>query len=87
MYMVGRIKRMHFHDGKSVREIARRMVLSRHTVRTWLRAPAEQEPRYQRTTRPGKLTPFHMSSTRTRSSAAARNAEPSLANCKADRLS
>lgn len=59
--MVGRIKRMHFHDGKSVREVARRMVLSRHTVRIWLRAPAEQEPRYQRTTRSGKLTPFHMS--------------------------
>ena len=61
MYMVGRIKRMHFRDGKSVREIARQMGLSRNTVRTWLRAPAEQEPRYQRTTRPGKLMPFHMS--------------------------
>jgi transposase len=61
MYMVGRIKRMHFRDGQSVREIARQMGLSRNTVRTWLRAPADQEPRYQRTTRPGKLTPFHMS--------------------------
>ena len=61
MDIVGRIKRMHFRDGKSVREIARRMGLSRNTVRTWLRAAAAQEPRYQRTTRPGKLTPFHMS--------------------------
>ena len=59
MYMVGRIKRMHFRDGKSVREIARQMGLSRNTVRTWLRAPAQQEPRYRRTAGPGKLTPFH----------------------------
>ena len=50
MNMVGKIKRMHFRDGQSVREIARRTGLSRNTVRTWLRAPAEKEPRYRRTT-------------------------------------
>jgi len=59
MFMVGKIKRMHFRDKQSVREIARRTGLSRNTVRTWLRAPAEHEPRYRRTARPGKLTPFH----------------------------
>ena len=59
MNMIGKIKRMHFRDGQSVREIARRTGLSRNTVRTWLRAPAEKELRYRRTARPGKLTPFH----------------------------
>lgn len=59
MDMIGKIKRMHFRDGQSVREIARRTGLSRNTVRTWLRAPAQQEPRYRRTAGPGKLTPFH----------------------------
>src|SRR5579875_1699012 len=58
MFMVGKIRRMHFRDGKSVREIVRRTGLSRNTVRTWLRAPAEKEPRYRRTARAGKLTPF-----------------------------
>ena len=58
MFMVGKIRRMHFRDGKSVREIVRRTGLSRNTVRTWLRAPAQKEPRYRRTAQAGKLTPF-----------------------------
>ena len=59
MFMMGKIRRMHFRDEKSVREIVRRTDLSRNTVRDWLRAPVEREPRYRRTVRPGKLTPFH----------------------------
>jgi transposase len=59
MYMVGKIRRMHFRDSMSVREIVRRTGLSRNTVRTWLRAPAQEEPRYRRTAAPGKLAPFH----------------------------
>ena len=59
MFMVGKIRRMHFRDAMSVREIVRRTGLSRNTVRTWLRAPAEKEPRYRRTAQSGKLTPFH----------------------------
>jgi len=59
LFMVGKIKRMHLRDKQSVREIARRTGLSRNTVRTWLRASAEREPRYRRTARAGKLTAFH----------------------------
>ncbi len=59
MAMIGKIRRMHFRDKKSVREIARLTSLSRNTVRTWLRATVDQEPRYRRTPGPGKLTPFH----------------------------
>jgi transposase len=59
MFMVGKIRRMYFRDAMSVREIVRRTGLSRNTVRTWLRAPAEKAPRYRRTSQAGKLTPFH----------------------------
>jgi transposase len=59
MAMIGKIRRMHFRDNKSVREIARLTSLSRNTVRTWLRATVEKEPRYRRSARPTKLTPFH----------------------------
>ncbi|MBS0211816.1 MAG: helix-turn-helix domain-containing protein [Proteobacteria bacterium] len=59
MFMIGKIRRMHWRDGMSVREIVRRTGLSRNTVRTWLRASAQQEPRYRRKGQPGKLTPFH----------------------------
>jgi transposase len=58
MFMVGKIRRMHFRDSMSVREIVRRTGLSRNTVRTWLRAPKGKEPRYRRTAQAGKLTPF-----------------------------
>ena len=59
MAMIGKIRRMYFRDKKSVREIARITSLSRNTVRTWLRATVEKEPRYVRSPQPGKLTPFH----------------------------
>ena len=59
MFMVGKIRRMYFRDAMSVREIVRRTGLSRNTVRTWLRAPSEREPRYRRSSGAGKLTPFH----------------------------
>jgi len=48
LFMVGKIKRMHLRDKQSVREIARRTGLSRNTVRTWLRASAERQPRWLR---------------------------------------
>ena len=57
--MMGKIRRIHFRDGKSIREVVRRTGLSRNTVRDGVRAPVEREPRYRRTVRPGKLTPFH----------------------------
>ena len=59
MAMIGKIRRMYFRQGKSVREIVRLTSLSRNTVRKWLKAPVEDEPRYRRGDRPGKLSAFH----------------------------
>ena len=59
MAMIGKIRRMHLRQGKSVREIVRLTSLSRNTVRKWLKAPLEGEPRYRRSDRPGKLSVFH----------------------------
>ena len=59
MAMIGKVKRMHFREKKSVREIVRLTSLSRNTVRKWLKAPVLEEPKYRRSDTPGKLTPFH----------------------------
>lgn len=59
MAMIGKVRRMHFRQGKSVREIVRLTSLSRNTVRKWLKAPLEGEPRYRRGATPGKLSAFH----------------------------
>ena len=40
MAMIGKVRRMHHRQQKSVREIARMTSLSRNTVRKWLKAPA-----------------------------------------------
>ena len=56
MAMIGKVKRMHFREKKSVREIVRLTSLSRNTVRKWLKAPVLEEPRYRRREAPGKLT-------------------------------
>jgi len=59
MAMIGKVRRLHYRQQKSVREIARITSLSRNTVRKWLKAPVAGEPKYRRGTRPGKLTAFH----------------------------
>jgi len=59
MAMIGKIRRMHFRDRKSVREIARATSLSRNTIRKWLQTPVDNEPKYRRSAQPNKLTPFH----------------------------
>lgn len=46
MGMLAKIRRMHFRDGMSLREVARRTGLSRNTVRGWLRRPKVVEPKY-----------------------------------------
>ena len=46
MGMLAKIRRMHFRDGMSLREVARRTGLSRNTVRNWLRQPEVTEPKY-----------------------------------------
>ena len=58
MAMFGKIRRMHYRDGLSLSEIARRTSLSRNTIKKWLRTPEGTEPKYQRDRRPGKLTPY-----------------------------
>ena len=59
MAMKGKVRRLHFRQQKSVREIARITSLSRNAVRKWLRTPVTGEPKYQRGSRPGKLPAFH----------------------------
>jgi transposase len=44
--MFTKIRRMHFREQPSIREIERRTNLSRNTIRKWLREPAITEPRY-----------------------------------------
>ena len=58
MSMIGKVRRMHFRQGKSVREIARLTSLSRNTIRGWLREGDVKERQYCRATGPIKLTPY-----------------------------
>jgi len=58
MEMFGRVRRMFYRDGISRSEIARRTGLSRTTVQKWIKAPAGTEPKYQRLSKPGKLSEF-----------------------------
>ena len=51
------IRRWHFREGLSIREIARRTKLSRNTISKYL-ANGVVEPRYVRRTSPSKLDPF-----------------------------
>ena len=59
MELLGKVRRMHYRDGLSRSEIARRTGLSRNTVKKWLTAPEAVETRYRRLQGPGKLDPFH----------------------------
>ena len=59
MDMIGRIRRLHTRDKKSVRAIARITGLSRNTVTKWLSEPVDTPPKYQRAEHAGKLTAFH----------------------------
>jgi transposase len=59
MTMIGKIRRMHFRQRKTVREISRTTSLSRNTVRKYLRTERAQESKYERAPRATKLTPFH----------------------------
>ena len=58
MDMIGRIRRLHSRDKKSEREISRMTGLSRNTVAKWLKAPATQEPKYQRAAKATKLSAY-----------------------------
>ena len=59
MAMIGKVRRMHFRENKTVREIARATSLSRNTVRKYLRIEQVEQPRYERVAAPTKLAPYH----------------------------
>ena len=58
MEMLGKVRRMHYRDGLSRSEIARRTGLSRTTARKWLGEAEAVTPRYRRSKAPGKLAAF-----------------------------
>jgi transposase len=58
MAMMGKIRSMHFRQGKSISEIARLTSLSRNTIKKWLKAPQGVEPKFRRGPMPTKLAPF-----------------------------
>ena len=57
MALLSVIRRWHFRDHQSIREIARRTGLSRNTIRKYLRSEGV-EPRFKVPERPSKLDPF-----------------------------
>ena len=57
MELLSVIRRWHFRDRFSIREIARRTNLSRNTVRRYLR-PDSEEPKFNLPDRPSKLDPY-----------------------------
>jgi len=48
MNMMGKIRRMHYLDGLSIKQICRQTGLARNTVRHWLRVGEDTEPKYER---------------------------------------
>jgi transposase-like protein len=44
MEMLGKIRRMYFRDKLSLHQIAKRIGLSRNTIRKWVRAPEATQP-------------------------------------------
>jgi transposase len=56
--MLAKIRRMHYREHLSIREIARRSGLARNTVRDWLRQPQVLEPEYARREVVTKLDAF-----------------------------
>ena len=58
MDMIGKVRRMKLRDQLSDGEICRRTGLARNTVKKWLKAPGDINPKYQRRKADGKLTAF-----------------------------
>ena len=57
MELLSVIRRWHYRDHFSIREISRRTGLSRNTVRKYLRSGSE-EPKFSIPDRPSKLDPY-----------------------------
>ena len=58
MAMIGKVRRMHLREKKSVREIVKATSLARNTVRKYLRMDEVAAPKYQRGAVPLKLAPY-----------------------------
>ena len=58
MVMYAKIRRMFYREHLSISEIARRTTLTRNTIKKWLKAADGSAPKYRRTTKITKLTPF-----------------------------
>lgn len=56
--MVGKVRRMRMRDKLSISEIAKTTRLSCNTIKKWLKEPGDVEPKYQRSSPPGKLTAY-----------------------------
>ena len=61
MDMLGKVRRMKMRDKLSISEIAKRTGLARNTIRSWLQAPGDVIPKYERRTDPRKLTEYEPS--------------------------
>jgi transposase len=58
MDMIGKVRRMKMRDKLSISEIAKTTRLSRNTIKKWLKQPGDVEPKYHRSSPPGKLTAY-----------------------------
>ena len=58
MDMIGKVRRMKWRDQLSDGEICRRTGLARNTVKKWLKAASDAEPKYRRAEQSTVLTPY-----------------------------
>lgn len=58
MDMICKVRRMRMRDHLSRIEISKRTGLARNTVKKWLKAQSDVEPKYERQSALGKLTDF-----------------------------
>ena len=58
MVIYAKIRRMFFREYLPICEIARHNSLTRNTIKKWLKAADDSEPKYLRRSVVNKLTPF-----------------------------
>lgn len=59
MKQLGKVRWLYYREGLTISEIARRSLMSRNTVKRWLRSQDGEEPKYERTvTADTKIGPY-----------------------------